>query len=308
MKPGTYLINCVHPDLIDEDALLKALDDHIIAGAALDIWGLQTHSKPSLLQHPNVFATPQLSQRTREAQSTTSINIVSDLLSALNGKDYQNVVNLPFSEQTPYQDVKPYIDLAAKLGKLQGQLAEGWIQRVEVELLGEGLRSLVRPVAAVLLSGMIRPMDSRPVNWISAPVMAYEQGIEMAQAKELVLRADHPALIACRVTWEGGSRTVAGALFGTGEARLVQYNDFEVDAYPDGYVLILENDDLPGVIGKVATRLGQGNINIAQWHYGREAPGGRAVSFINLDEQVPLALLNGLGQEAEIRRARLVKL
>ncbi|HBX68163.1 MAG TPA: hypothetical protein DEH25_01910 [Chloroflexi bacterium] len=175
-------------------------------------------------------------------------------------------------------------------------------------MLGEGLHELVRPVAAVLLSGMIKPVDTRPVNWVSAPVMAFEQGVATAQAKELIERRDHPVLIACRVSWEGGSRTVAGALFGNGAARLVQYDDFEVDATPEGYVLILENADVPGVIGKVGTRLGRAGINVAQWRYGREAPGGRAVSFINLDQRVPRDLLAGLEQEAEIRRARLVRL
>jgi D-3-phosphoglycerate dehydrogenase len=243
-----------------------------------------------------------------EANVNTSSSIVNDLLAALRSQDYRNVVNLPFNEQAPYQSVKPYIDLAVKLGKLQGQLAGGWIKRVEVELLGEGLRELVRPVAAVLLSGMIRPMDARPVNWVSAPVMAHEQGIVTAQAKELVKRGDHPALIACRVHWEGGFRTMAGALFGNGEARLVQYNDFEVDAYPEGYVLILENDDLPGVIGKVGSRLGRAGINIAQFRYGRDAPSGRAVSFINLDERVPAQILTELAGEKEIQQARLVRL
>jgi len=308
MKPNSYLINSVHPSLIDEAALLWALDNDKLKGAALDTCETSTSSNSRLLHHKKVLITSQLSQKTIEAQVNTSTNVVADLLSALRGEDYHNVVNLPFTELVPYQAVKPYIDLAVKLGKLQGQLAEGWIRRVEVELVGEGLRELVRPVAAVLLSGMIKPIDFRPVNWVSAPVMAYEQGIAMAQTKELVLRGDHPALIACRVTWEGGSRTVAGALFGNGEARLVQYNDFEVDAYPDGYMLILENDDLPGVIGKVGTRLGRSGINIAQWRYGRDAPGGKAVSFINLDQRVPPTLLIGLEQENEIQRARLMKL
>ena len=151
------------------------------------------------------------------------------MLAALRGEDYRNVVNLPFNEDAPYLTAKPYIDLAVKLGKLQGQLAGGWIKRVEVELLGEGLRDLVRPVAAVLLSGMIRPMDDRPVNWVSAPVLVHEQGIVTSQTKELVQFAGYPTLIACRIYWEGGQRTVAGALFGNGEARLVEYEDFEVD-------------------------------------------------------------------------------
>ena len=91
---------------------------------------------------------------------------------------------------------------------------------------------------------------------------------------------------------------MAGALFGNGEVRLVQYNDFEVDAYPDGYVLILENADVPGVIGKVGTRLGLEGINIAQWRYGRDAPNGRAVSFINLDSRVPVSILKGTRRDS----------
>jgi len=309
MKPNGYLINCIHAGLVDETALLSALENGTLAGAALDTWDQQaTSNSEALLQHPHVLSTQQLSQHSLEAQVYTSSSIVNDLLAALRGKDYRNIVNLPFNDLSPYQTVKPYIDLAVKLGKIQGQLAAGWITRVEVELLGEGLRDLVRPVAAVLLSGMIRPMDARPVNWVSAPVMACEQGIATAQTKELVLRGDHPALIACRVHWEGGSRTVAGALFGNGEARLVQYNDFEVDAYPDGYVLILENADVPGVIGKIGTRLGLEGINIAQWRYGRDEPNGRAVSFINLDSHVPISILKELEEKLEIQRASLVKL
>ena len=309
MKPGAYLINCVHHGLVDESALLDALDRGILSGAAFDAWGEQPLSKSTPLhQHPKVLVTPNLSQSTLEAQANTSVSAVRDMLAALRGEDYRNVVNLPFNEDAPYLTAKPYIDLAVKLGKLQGQLAGGWIKRVEVELLGEGLRDLVRPVAAVLLSGMIRPMDDRPVNWVSAPVLVHEQGIVTSQTKELVQFAGYPTLIACRIYWEGGQRTVAGALFGNGEARLVEYEDFEVDAYPDGYVLILENADVPGVIGKVGTRLGREGINIAQWRYGREAPGGRAVSFINLDHRVPQKILTDLEQEPEIQQARLVRL
>ncbi len=177
-----------------------------------------------------------------------------------------------------------------------------------MEVLGEGLRRMVRPLAAVLLSGMLRPVNGRPVNWISAPVLAYEQGVVTTQAKGLVQLQDYPNLIACRVSWAGGSRTLAGVLFANGEARLVQYNQFHVDAYPDGYVLILENDDVPGVIGKIGTRLGQAGINIAQWRYGREVQGGRAVSFLNLDSRPQNSILVELEEEPEIHHVRLVNL
>jgi len=315
MKPGAVLVNCVHPGRVDEQALLDALENGPLAAAALD--NLSQEPPPldhPLLQHPRVLLTPHLSQSTLEAQTATATQVVSDVLAALRGDDYRHTVNLPFHEGGPdrpavtYRSVRPYIHLAEKLGKLQGQLAEGWITRVEVEVVGEGLRNLVRPVAAVLLSGMLLPVEGRKVNWVSAPVLAHEQGIAMAQAKGLVDLSDYPNGIACRIYWQGGQRTVAGVLFGNGEARLVQYDDYHVDAYPEGYVLILENQDAPGVIGKIGLRLGQAGVNIAQWRYGREKPGGRAVSFINLDQRVPKSLIQELLNEPEIASARLVHL
>lgn len=309
MKPGSYFINCTHPGLIDESALVEALNNGPLAGAALDTFEQEPPAPENpLLIHPNVVLTPHLGVNTIESQREASIQATINTLAALRGDDYCRIVNLPFSTKRPYQAVKPYIHLASKLGKLQGQLAEGWIERVEVELLGEGLLDLVRPVAAVLLSGMIRSRNGTNVNWVSAPMLAHEQGITTAQTKGLVDQADYPNLIACKICWQGGERTVAGVLFGNGEARLVQYDDFEVDAFPDGYVLILENDDVPGVIGKIGTRLWHADINIAQWRYGREYAGGHAVSFINLDDRVPQNICQEIESESEVRRARLVHL
>lgn len=309
MKPGSYFVNCTHAGLVDENALLAALDQGKLAGAALDTYAEEPLSPDHpLRKHPKVILTPHLSVNTVESQREASIQAACNTLAALRGEDYCRIVNLPFSAQRPYRAVKPYIQLAAKLGKLQGQLAEGWIERIEVELLGEGLQDLVRPVAAVLLSGMIRSQEATRVNWVSAPMLAHEQGIVTAQAKGLVDQADYPNLIACKIYWPGGERTVAGVLFGNGEARLVQYDDFQVDAFPEGYVLILENDDVPGIIGKVGTRLGRAGINIAQWRYGRDAEGGRAVSFINLDHRVPSETCREIESEPEVRRSRLVRL
>jgi D-3-phosphoglycerate dehydrogenase / 2-oxoglutarate reductase len=309
MKAGSYFLNITHAGLVDEAALLNALDDGPLAGAALDTFS-QEPPDPEypLLRHPNITLTPHLSVNTVESQREISIQATTNTLTALRGDDFCRIVNLPFSVQRPYQAVKPYIHLASKLGKLQGQLAEGWIERVEVELLGEGLRELIRPVAAVLLSGMIRSRNGTMVNWVSAPMLAHEQGIVTAQVKGLVDQADYPNLIACKICWQGGERTVAGVLFGNGEARLVQYDEFEVDAAPEGDVLILDCDDVPGVIGKIGTRLGKAGINIAQWRYGRDYAGGHAVSFINLDQHLPQEICQEIEGEPEVRRSRLVRL
>jgi len=309
MKAGSYFINVTHAGLVDEVALLAALDDGSLAGAALDTFAQEPpESDNPLIQHPKIMLTPHLSVNTFETQREVSVQATTNALAALRGDDYCRIVNMPFSAGRPYQAVKPYIHLASKLGKLQGQLAEGWIERVEVELLGEGLRDLIRPVAAVLLSGMIRSRNGTMVNWVSAPMLAHEQGMVTAQVKGLVDQADYPNLIACKICWQGGERTIAGVLFGNGEARLVKYDDFEVDAAPNGYVLILENDDVPGVIGKIGTRLGRAGINIAQWRYGRDYAGGHAVSFINLDQRVPQVICQEIDGEPEVQRSRLVRL
>ena len=309
IKPGAYLVNAADAGLVDERALLDALEDGTLAGAGLDVFDQEPlPAGDRLAAHPRVIATPHLNQNTVESQTATSRQIVQDVLDALRGNDFRNVVNLPFDETTPYAAVKPYIHLAQRLGKLLGQTAGGWITRVEVELLGDGLRELVRPVAAVLLSGMIRPRNGSPVNWVNAPVLAHEQGIVTAQAKHLLALPDYPNAVICRVAWEEVTQTVAGVLFANGEARVVSFDGFSIDVPPDGYVLILENDDVPGVIGKVGTRLGRAGINIANWRYGRETRGGRALSFISLDARAPQTLLRELEQESEIRKAQLVRL
>ncbi|GAB4582115.1 MAG: phosphoglycerate dehydrogenase [Anaerolineales bacterium] len=306
IKPGAILINAAHAGLVDENALLHALDSGALAGAGLDVFDTEPPTG-RLPAHPRVLVTPHLNQNTVESQTTTSLQIVRDTLAALRGHDYRNVVNLPFNDTTPYAAAKPYLQLATRLGKLLGQTADGWITRVEVELLGER-RDLVRPVAAALLAGMIRPTNGTPVNWVNAPVLAHEQGIVTAQAKHLLHLPDYPNALICRVSWNGQSRTVAGVLFANGEARVVHYDGFSIDAPPEGFVLILENEDVPGVIGKVGTRLGRAGINIANWRYGRETRGGRALSFISLDARAPKELLRELENEPEIRRARLVRL
>jgi D-3-phosphoglycerate dehydrogenase len=313
MKRGAYLVNCAHAGLVDEAALAEALDSGQLAGAAIDTFAEEPPPLDHpLLRHPGVVLAPHLNQNTVESQAATSLQVAEDLLGALRNADYRHVVNLPFNEAQPYQLARPFMQLATQLGKLQGQLAGGWITRLEVEVIGEELRQLVRPVAAGLLAGMLRPVNGRAANWVSAPALACEQQIGMAQVKGLVEPENYPNLIACRISWEGsggaGSRVVAGAILSHGEARLVQYDHFHIDALPQGYVLILENEDVPGVIGKVGTRLGRAGINIAQWRYGRQVDSRRAVSFLNLDSRPPAELLAELEKEPEIYHARRVHL
>jgi D-3-phosphoglycerate dehydrogenase len=308
MRDGVLIVNCTRPELIDESALLSALESGKVAGAALDVL-CQEPPLPDqpLLQHPNVLVTPHLSQNTVESQRETSRLVAEQVLDALRGDDYRNVVNLPFGPGAEYRTHRPYLELAEKLGRLQGQLAGGRIHQVEIEIQGEGLRRLVRPVATAMLKGMLRRAEGRPINYVNAPVVAHAQGIQTRQIVGMEL-LDYPHLISCRVYWEGGSQTVAGVLFAGGEARLVQYDDYRVDARLEGYLLFLYNRDIPGVIGRVGTLLGEQGVNIGEWRMGRDRPGGRAVSFISLDSACPRVVLDGLRRTPGVHAARLVKL
>ncbi|HJO34246.1 MAG TPA: phosphoglycerate dehydrogenase [Anaerolineales bacterium] len=309
MKIGVHIINCSRAELIDEKALLHALNADKVAGAALDTL-CQEPAPPDhpLVQHPNVLAVPHLNQNTVESQNDTSRMVVEQTLDALRDADYRSVVNLPFGPGAEYALHRPYLRLAEQLGKLQAQLADGRIKRIEVELQGEGLRNIVRPVAAAMLKGMLPQLDERPVNYVNAPLIAHERGIETAQVVGLEL-VDYPNLLSCRVHWEdGGSQTVAGVLFAGAEARLVQYRDIQVDARPEGTLLFLENHDVPGVIGKVGTYLGAQGINIGEWRYGRDRRGGRAISFINLDSECPADVVHALHALPEVFSARAINL
>jgi D-3-phosphoglycerate dehydrogenase len=308
VKDGVYVVNCTHAWLIDEPALRDALDSGKVAGAALDV--VIDEPPPAnhpLISHPKVIATPHLNQNTLESQTETSRQVAEDVLTALRGEDYRHVVNLPFRTGVEYKVARPYLQLAEKLGKAQGQLADGFVRSVEVEILGDGLQAYVRPVAAALLKGLLRAVDDRPVNYVSAPVIASEQGIQTRQTRGLEL-VDYPNLVSCRVHWDGGSRTMSGVVFAGGEPRLVQYGAFRIDALPEGHVLVLENIDKPGVIGRVGVLLGEYEVNIGEWRYGRDRPGGRAVSFINLDSAPPPEALAHLRQADDILDVRLVRL
>lgn len=310
LRDGVRIVNCAHADLIDEAALLRALDSGKVAGVALDVLAHEPPcSDDPLVHHPKALVVPHLNQNTAESQRETSRLIAEQVLDALRGVDYRRAVNLPFGPGAEYRACRPYMELAEKLGKLQAQLADRPLTRVEVEVRGDDMQRLVRPIAVALLVGLLRkfPADARPVNYVNAPLIAHEQGIQMKQVLGLGL-LDYPNLIVCRVSWEGGSQTVGGVLFAGGEGRLVQYGSTRVDVKPEGYLLFLENQDVPGVIGRVGTLLGVNGVNIGEWRLGRDRPGGRGVSFVNLDWPCPREVLDQLRQLPGVHDAKLVKL
>ncbi len=303
MKPGARLINCARGALVDEAALAEALRTGRLAGAALDVFTQEPPADDGLSTLPNVVLTPHIGASTTETQREASAQIARQVLGALRGTDYTNVVNLPFAVNADFTRARPYLELAERIGALQSQMAEGLVQQVEVEVKGAEMNGLVKAVAVALLKGLLSHRLPGTVNYVNAPVLAGQHGVTIAQARGLET-ADYANLISCRVRWPGGQRTIAGTLFGGAESRIVQLDQFRMDARPQGQVLIMHSRDVPGVIGIVGTLLYHYGVNIAEWRLGRDTPGGTALSFINLDSVVPpesLVALRALPQVVDVR-------
>jgi D-3-phosphoglycerate dehydrogenase len=307
MKPGMILINAARGKLVDEAAVAEGLKNGRIKTAAIDVYQKEPPSDSPLIGLPNVLHTPHLGASTEEAQRDVATQIVDQVLDALRGTDFRNAINLPFQAGPDFAETRPYMELGEKLGRLHCYLAEGAIRRVEIEARGETVNELIKPIAAGLLKGILEKSISDEVNYINAPLLAEEIGISVAQTKA-ASSLDYSNLISCRVTWEGGQRVLSGMLFGGVEPRIVQVDDFKLDARPDGYVLVLENKDVHGVIGQVGTILAAYEVNIAEWRMGRDKPGGEALSFINLDNKLDIEVINTLRKIPGITQVKLINL
>jgi D-3-phosphoglycerate dehydrogenase len=294
MKDGVRIINAARGGLIDEAALIDGLQTGKIAGAALDVFAQEPLSPDSpLLKYDNVIVTPHLAASTEEAQRDVGTQIVDQMLDALHDLDFRNAINMPIVDANLLRQLRPFLRLAEKVGSLQTQLAKDAIQRVEVELEGDEISDQIKPITVAILKGMLEPVLQQTVNYINAPHLAQRRGITVSQTSGLPT-PDYPNLISCRVEWAGGSRTMAATLFNHNEPRLVQVDGYRLDVRPEGTILVVSNHDQPGIIGRVGTILGEHNINISAWRYGRNEPYGLALSFIGVDSDVPQNVINTL--------------
>lgn len=306
-KPGVRIINAARGGLIDEEALVEALQNGRVAGAALDVL-VDEPPDPSnpLLHMDNVVVTPHLAASTTEAQREVGIQIVGQVIDALEGTDFRNAVNMPIVDGRIFEELRSYLSMAERVGSLQTQLAEGAITKVEVAIEGDDLDEHITPISVAILKGMLEPFVTEPVNYVNAQHVAKERGIAVSQVSGLQ-RMDYPNVISCRVEWAGGHRAVVATLFSHDEPRIVEVDGYRVDVVPEGTILVTVSHDEPGFIGKVGTALGELGINIATWKTGRSAPGGRALSFISVDSDVPESALRSLAELAPIERITKVE-
>jgi D-3-phosphoglycerate dehydrogenase len=308
MKPTAVIINAARGGVVSEAALVRALQAKQIGGAALDVF----EQEPLPADHPlrsldNVILTPHLGASTAEAQQNVALEIAEAVRAALIDGDLARAVNAPGLGGEEMRRLRPLLELAERLGALASALADGGLVRVEMRYAGAAANGLRLLTATALCGALSRIVGANAVNTVNALHVAAAHGIRVDQI-HLDSRGAFAEQIEIRVTTDAGETRVAGALLGDSHPRIMGIDDFRVDMPPRGTLLVLRNQDVPGVIGRVGTVLGDAGINIAGYHQSRLDAGGDALAVVNVDGRVNPAVLESLGRLPEIHSVKQVQL
>lgn len=285
MKDGVRIINCARGGVIDEDALLEALKSGKVAGAALDVFEVEPNTDSPLLKLDNVIATPHLGASTEEAQLNVALDVAREIVTVLKGGMARNAVNIPFFKPQVISAVRPYIELAEKLGRFLAQLIDGRVQRMEVVYCGEQVEESLAPIATAAVKGLLDPILQERVNYVNALLLAKSRGIKVSQAVEGQVDG-YSNLLRVKVITDREERTVAGTLFQDNDLRIVMIDGYRIDAVPEGYMLYIPHMDRPRIIGPVCSVIGMHDVNIAAMQVGRKEAGGKAVMVLSIDAPV----------------------
>jgi D-3-phosphoglycerate dehydrogenase len=308
MKSGSFLVNVARGGVVDEAALAAALESGHLAGAALDVYENEPLEEASPLRAaPNLVLTPHLGASTGEAQELVATEIAEAVRDALAEGDLSRALNAPAIGGEVLRALAPLFDLARALGYLACQLAPGGVKSIDVRYGGDS-DDAIQPLTAYVLVGLLRDiLGADQVNFVSAGYLANQRGIEVARTR-LSSHADYGEYVEVFVRAERGDLRVAGALLGDTHPRIVRIGDYRVDIVPSGTLIVLRNDDVPGVIGRVGTILGAHEINIAEYHQARISRGGDALAAIAVDGEVPGAVRTALLELGEVHSAVIVAL
>ena len=308
MKRGVRIINCARGGIVDEADLAEAIKHGKVAGAALDVYV----DEPPPPEHPllnldQVITTPHLGASTDEAQLNVAIAVAEQMVDFLAKGVVRYAVNVPSVSPELLQVLRPYLTLGEKLGSLHAQMAAALPEEVQVEYRGDVTQYNVAPLTLAVLKGLLSPVMEFAVNYVNAPILARERGMKIVESKGEEA-TDFTSSIIVRAKDGKETLEVEGAIFAAKHPRIVRVNSFYLEAVPEGYILVLQNKDVPGVVGAVGTILGNHGLNIAGMELGRSEKGGNAISFTHVDEAVSKKALDELRALPQIVSATLVKL
>lgn len=308
MKKGVRVINCARGGIIDETALVAAIQEGKVAGAALDVFEKEPLPADSpLLQLEPVILTPHLGASTEEAQVNVAIEVAQIVADALLGKGIRNAANYPCLEAEVCKIIEPYINLAEKLGSFGSQLVEGRLLQLNIGYSGDIIQHDLTVVTLALVKGVLSPMLQETVNFINAVSLAKERGIKINEAKSSQ-EDEFVTLIRLELKTDKETRKISGTLASNKQPRIVKIDECYVEMTPLGEIVFIQNLDKPGIIGNLGTLLGKHNINIAGMSFGRDKPGGRAISVLNVDSPVSSEIAEKIKKLENILAVKVIKI
>jgi len=308
MKRGVRIVNCARGGIVDEDALAAAVESGQVGGAALDVFVNEPPKGSKLPTLPNVLCTPHLAASTDEAQEQVALEAAEIISAFLTRNEVRYAVNMAPISAKELAGVKPYLDLGYRLGLLLSQINRcAPVKSAKLLFKGDAASKPTRLIANAFTSGLLSSALQENVNIINAQLLAQERGIEITESTSTD-KGDFSTLLSATVVCEDHELTAAGTIFGQQFLRLVRLDEFHLDAYLDGMMLMYSHRDRPGLIGAIGTACGKHNVNISHMALGRRHVGGDAVAFFNVDAEPPAAAIDEVSRHPDVTGVQVIKL
>jgi D-3-phosphoglycerate dehydrogenase / 2-oxoglutarate reductase len=306
-KRGVRVINCARGGLIDEDALANALHSGQVGGAALDVFEIEPLPSDSPLRTaPNLVLTPHLGASTAEAQESVGIEIAQSIRAALLEGTIRNAVNMPNLDAKTLSIIGPHLRFGEKLGRFLSQVAPRRVEQLNINYSGKVNEVDTTAITRSILKGFLQNAGGTDVNEVNAPAFAESLGLKITETRLSAL-GDYTDMLELSAVADGKTVSVGGAFFGA-TPRIVSVNSRPVEARPQGIVLVLENTDRPGIVGRIGTLLGDHGVNIATMSLSRNQAGGSALTVLNLDTAPSEGLLAEIRASGDIHSAQVIEL
>lgn len=306
-KKGVRLINCARGGIIDEAALLEALESGHVAGAALDVFEVEPPVDNKLVDHPLVIATPHLGASTKEAQLNVAAQVSEEVLQFAKGLPVMSAINLPAMTKDEFAKIKPYHQIAGKIGSLVSQCMKEPVQDVAIQYEGTIAKLETSFITKSLLSGFLKPRVDSTVNEVNAGGVAKERGISFSE-KISTSESGYDNCISVKVAGDRSTFTVTATYIPHFGERIVEINGFNIDFYPTGHLVYIQHQDTTGVIGRVGRILGDNDINIATMQVGRKEKGGEAIMMLSFDRHLEDKIVKELTDVPDIVSVKLIDL
>ncbi|HID98638.1 MAG TPA: phosphoglycerate dehydrogenase, partial [Thermodesulfobacteriaceae bacterium] len=308
MKDGVIVMNCARGGIVNEDDLYQAMKSGKVARAGLDVFEVEPPPKEHpLLSLEDFVCTPHLGASTREAQENVAVAVARQIADYLLRGEVRNAVNVPSVSGKALEKMGPILQLSEKLGTFHAHLTEGPVEEILISYQGEVADLDATPVTVSMLKGLLTPILKEDVNFVNAPVLAEERGIKVTESKSRTAE-DFTSLLTVTIKTAKGQNTISGTIFGKKEPRIVRINNFRLEAVPEGHMLLILNEDRPGVIGRIGISLGEAGINIARMQVGQDPEQARNVILLTTDEPISDEALENLLKQDGVTAVKVVEL